>query len=351
MTHWFDNRARLLHPTAACLALLSWVAAAPAQTETPGATVAESAPISDLLQRARDGARRGDWKYTVDSLQRIVADPQGALISLDDRVYESARMQAYRELASLPPAGIDAYHLLYDGEAANLYRAAVASFDFEQLRRVVDRYLFTRSGRGAATTLAGWYIDLGKPGPAITILTDLQALLPEDAESTPTSSAMLAVAYAQLNRGADAHHQLEVLNAIPGLSAEWRERGSEIGAYLQSRMPAWRQTRPLKNWPMLYGGAARTGRMPATQPVLLEGLPWRYELPTRSPPPWNSVIERLAQDNRLLASEMVIDEGRLYVKAGDRLLDLSDLILASVQARVCACMYLFISSFIILLST
>ena len=67
-----------------------------AQADTGGATVAESAPINDLLDRARDGARRGDWKFVVDSLQRVIDDPQGALTTVDGEIYESARMQAYR---------------------------------------------------------------------------------------------------------------------------------------------------------------------------------------------------------------------------------------------------------------
>ena len=107
--------------------LLMLVATASVRADTGAATVAESAPINDLLGRARRGIERGDWKFVVDSLQRVIEEPQGALTTRDGRVYESARMQAYRQLADLPPAAMDAYHLLHDGEAGRLYEEAVES--------------------------------------------------------------------------------------------------------------------------------------------------------------------------------------------------------------------------------
>ncbi len=281
-----------------------------------GATVAESAPISDLLQRARQGVERGDWKYAVDSLQRIIDDPQGALTTLDGQVYESARMQAYRQLAALPQAGKDAYHLLYDGQAAKLYQEAVTACDFEKLQRAVDRYLLTKSGDTAAITLAGWFIDLNKPGAAITILTDLRSLLPDDPELETTISAMLAVAYAQLQRGEEARAHLETLRKDHRLGKKWQERSDQIESFLAGQVPTAEADQRLKSWPMLYGDAARTGRMPATTPVLLEGLPWRYELPLQSPPPWSAVIDKQAQDNLLLVAQMVTDREHLYLKAG-----------------------------------
>ena len=129
------------------LAAAGWVAA-----DERGASVAESAPVSDLLKRARDGVQRGDWKFAVDSLQRIIDDPQGALTTLDGEVYESARMQAYRQLGALPAAGRNTYHLLYDGGALRLYEEALASGDFEKLQHVVDRYLLTAVDSGCEPT-------------------------------------------------------------------------------------------------------------------------------------------------------------------------------------------------------
>ena len=78
------------------------------------ATIEQSAPINNLIKRARQGSERRDWKFTIDSLQRIIDQPQAVLLERSPGLYESARRFAVRELSDLPPEGLAAYRILYD---------------------------------------------------------------------------------------------------------------------------------------------------------------------------------------------------------------------------------------------
>ena len=126
------GRAALVLMVGAMLASISarlWgqavVRQRPAQQRPPAASVKPlspsgpmlietSAPILNLLGRAEEGIARLDWKLAIDSLQRVIEDPEGALVERDDLgsdstpLYESARRQATRRVATLPAEGLAA---------------------------------------------------------------------------------------------------------------------------------------------------------------------------------------------------------------------------------------------------
>ena len=52
-----------------------------AQPRPPAALIETSAPISNLFSRAEEGVARGDWKFAIDCLQRIIDDPQASLVA------------------------------------------------------------------------------------------------------------------------------------------------------------------------------------------------------------------------------------------------------------------------------
>lgn len=322
------------------VSLLSVGSSSRVAAQDKGAIIAESLPILELFRRTAEGRQREDWKLVVDSLQRII-DPeeagQSALVRLGPAdgergaLYESARQRAYRELAALPQAGRDVYHLLYEGEARRWYEQALADYDFEAMRHVVDRYLLTESGADATNTLASWLLDGGKPGPAISILTDLESLdLGAERESVAsperrqgehraraTRAALLAVAHALLHRPDKASGYLDILRRLESVSVGPSDRAERIESYLQRELVDQR-TGLSDSWPMAYGLPARTGRMPSTLPVLMDGLPWRYALPRQSPAPWSAVMERGGKENRVLPAQMVTDGDQLFVKADDQ---------------------------------
>lgn len=169
-----------------------------------------SAPILNLLGRAEEGIARFDWKLAIDSLQRVIEDPEGALVERDDPesgstpLYESARRQATRRLATLPPEGMEAYRILYDGKAKGMLDRARAAHDSETLRQVVERFLLTSSGDDACDLLASWELDAGRPGRALAMLIDLRELVPDSDVPVELVNAKLVAAYSLLGQSEQA---------------------------------------------------------------------------------------------------------------------------------------------------
>ena len=189
------------------------------RTAHPGTAVIEvSAPLANLLARAEEGIARRDWKFAIDSLQRIIDDPSGSLIpvtpvgsadsavaptfqSVDvdcGAVYESTRRQATRRIAALSPAGLHTYRLLYGGKAKRRFDRARATSNAADLRVIVDRYLLTRYGDDAADLLASWALDEGRCVEAVRVLEDVRELIPDSNIPEQLIVAKLAAAYVQL---------------------------------------------------------------------------------------------------------------------------------------------------------
>jgi outer membrane protein assembly factor BamB len=286
------------------------------RADDPGrAEIQGSAPIDDLFERAADGASRQDWKFTVDSLQRIIDDPQGALHSDDEIIYESARRLAYRRLGTLPEAALRTYHLVYDTSAQAQYDRALQAHDAVALRRVVDRYLLTPAGEQAATVLASWLIDGGLPSEALGVLETLQSLNPRSAALTLEVPARVALASAMLGRSELAGATIARLQAMPDLDPTWSERLSRIEDYIATDPVTG--SGPTDQWTMMYGGPLRNGHMPGASPAFLEGLPWRYDLPLKLVAPWARLVDQHAIHPLLLTSQMLASDEALFVKAGD----------------------------------
>ncbi len=121
---------------------------------------------------------------------------------------------------------------------------------------MVDRYLLTQCGDLAAVTLAGWFIDLGKPGSAIAILTDLRNLRRDTGDSTTKAAAMRAVAYAQLHRQSAAAEQIEAIRLGGALDERWEKRLDHIAAYVSVGQP-----RLAEDQQPAVGSSAATGSL------------------------------------------------------------------------------------------
>ncbi|MCO6438248.1 MAG: PQQ-binding-like beta-propeller repeat protein [Phycisphaerae bacterium] len=138
--------------------------------------IEEAPPILNLLQKADEAVAREDWKLAVDSLQRVIDDPGGAMLArkggdgAGGQLYESARRTAIRAVSALPAEGLRTYRILLDGKAKGLYERAKSERDTDALREVVRRYLLTRWGDDAADTLASWALDEGRPVEAAIML-------------------------------------------------------------------------------------------------------------------------------------------------------------------------------------
>jgi len=289
----------------------------------PPFTIVEvSAPIQNLFDRAADGIARSDWKFAIDSLQRIIDNPEGSMVLREDtttgEVYESARRQAIRQLAALPDEGIAAYRSLYDGRAKGIFDRAVLARDGAGLRSIVQRYPLTGIADDAAELLASWALDEGRAAEAASLIENLAITHPDSHLPPERVHGKLAAAYALMGRADAATKEVARIDAgnSDGKDGTTWLQGlvATISSYDQGLHGLQTITR---DWSMFGGSPARTGVMAAVEPALNREAPWSYEQHTVEYSYW----ARQTDDGRpdalpLPAAQMVAADGRLFIRTG-----------------------------------
>lgn len=291
-----------------------------------------SAPILNLFDRADEGIERRDWKYAIDSLQRIIDEPGGSLVPRENGhpsdilVYESTRRRAQRILLDLPPEAMSAYRILYDGKAKGLYERAVADGEIDPLREIIDRFPLTRYGDDACDTLASWLIDEGRYGETIDVLSDCLSIVPEFDVSRVVVEGKLAAALAALGRAGEAKDVI----------ARLRERSANEGS--ERLLDALAEGAITREWADVtndYGIGAHVRATPGPaapapnlQATLVDPVPWRYDLPGNVALIWKRIVNDAPDDPvPVPAVQAVTDGARLFVRRpnGCAALDIDDL--------------------------
>ncbi|MEK6677386.1 MAG: hypothetical protein AABZ47_17255, partial [Planctomycetota bacterium] len=181
------------------------------------AIIEMSAPMANLFARADEGINRQDWKLAIDSLQRIIDDPEGSLIPTHagatpgGQLFEFTRRQAISRLAALPPVALSSYRVLYDGTAKGLFDRAKTARDLRGLREIVTRYPLTTYGDDAADQLAAWALEEGRATDAASLLLDIRLWMRDSDVPKERVLGKLAIAYAMLGMVDYANLTLEVL--------------------------------------------------------------------------------------------------------------------------------------------
>ncbi|MBI4579695.1 MAG: PQQ-binding-like beta-propeller repeat protein, partial [Planctomycetes bacterium] len=282
-----------------------------------------SEEATTLISRAREGQARGDWKLVVDSLQRIIELPGDHVLASSETMYESARLHAQRRLGSLPPEGLRAYRLIYDGEANAMFSRAREEHDEAVLRRLVDRSLLTSVGDDAAVTLADWLMDEGRFLEAGVFLRLVQSVYPDSDLPRWVVPLRLAVCMVGMNRPARAQAILEESAAGPaGNTPEVAARIARVRAYMAGAAATQPVDGP-RDWPMAYGRPSRDGYMAAVEPSLDNPMPWSVPLPVPQPKAGIETVEEFATQRDLMPMADLVTDGRmLVVKSGPSLLGL-----------------------------
>ncbi|HOB73352.1 MAG TPA: PQQ-binding-like beta-propeller repeat protein [Phycisphaerae bacterium] len=284
-----------------------------------------SEEATTLMARARQGIEREDWKLVVDSLQRIVELPGEHVLTSDGRVYEAARRQAQRRIATLPPAGLAAYRLMYDSEAAALLAKAADQHDLALLQSVVDRYLVTKVGDEAGAMLADWLIDEGRFAEAVAVLQLIESIYPDSDLPPWVLPGKLAVCYAGMGRRQRAEAALkEVVASRPAETRPGEALKADEPSVARTRLDLIRAyaERPLKGeetpdaagWTVAYGRPSRDGIMPPVDPSLVENLPWAVPLSLSDE--LSGVVEYARKRKLLPTAQMVAGDRLLIVKSG-----------------------------------
>lgn len=286
-----------------------------------GGVIPESAPIANLFKRVEEGTDREDWKYVVDSLQRIVNDPQDALIETEEGVYQSARHRAEEVLCSLPGPALEAYRLLQDGRAKNLFDHAQATHDRSQMRKVLNRFFATSYGDQAAYHLALWLTDEGQPSRAVSVLSRILHEYPQSDIPRWRLLARLALAQAASGQTLAALETIEELkdtlgaDHMPGESPTETVSLDRLRSYVNDRQDRTAPKRAPVDWPGIMGPQSN-GLMPSVTPSLAIVMPWKVELTPGSMIRWPQDVVPFLDDRRRLPVPHAIADGQtLYVKS------------------------------------
>jgi len=255
----------------------------------PRVLMETSAPVSNLMQRAEDAIVREDWKLAIDSLQRLIDAPDGSLVALDQgnpdtaTIYQSASRYAASRMAHLPPEGLAAYRLLYDGKAKRLYEQAVALHQADGLWTIAHRYVGTQHGGDALETLASWALDDDRPELALRLLHDLRTLVRVQEQDTERIAVMASAAQAMIGALDRAYDTMTPY--IPAVTKQTSDRTwHQIVVYAASHGAKNRYAvdeSTYESWPVAHGRLVGNGRLPSVSPEITSAAAWRYELDER----------------------------------------------------------------------
>ena len=291
-----------------------------AQRVEDAVLIEEPAPIRLLFQRAEEGIARRDWKFAIDSLQRILEDPKGSLVESTDRLrgavtrYESASSRALRRLLALPPEGLEAYRVLYDGRARRLIERAESQHDPSALREIVEHYLASSHGAEAVDRLASWLLDAGAPSRALAVLAAGEVIGQSSggARLREALRAKRAAGYALLGQTASLDAWLERESSSRTLPEWFNEirHLSPVGAdALDARGAA-------PDWPIMGGPPHGHGRMPSVTPSQPIVAQWDRDIGGPASGVWYSrVAEGSTEPRPLPVGHPVLASGRLFLRS------------------------------------
>jgi outer membrane protein assembly factor BamB len=112
---------------------------------------------ANQLAAAADYVEAKEWVEAVSALQKILSREEDVLLPPRDKAtgtWASARAEALRMIAGLPPEGRELYRVAYGPKAEALLKAALKADKPEQLARVAADYLYTDAGPAALAALA-----------------------------------------------------------------------------------------------------------------------------------------------------------------------------------------------------
>jgi len=283
-----------------------------------------------LFERGRTFAADGRYAEAAIVLQRVLDTAGSALISDDRRTYRPLRAAVERLLASLPPAGLEAYRLRADGEARALLGAPDRP-DAAALAQVVERYFLSRWGDDAAYRLGSLYLDEHRFAQAARLFRKVLEIYPDPSVPKRDLWLRLAVASARLGDTAGARKALASLEALVAQNAPADVRAALDAVRAEVRRAEARHAEaPAK--PLLSGSLPPGGRYPplsrrlagARRAMLITAWEggYRYTAPTFSMNRYmgrqaigrRQVIKGWLRWNWLPTAQMIAQEGRLYFR-------------------------------------
>ena len=258
--------------------------------------------IPRYLARGQELARAEQWDKVVDVLHRVVIGDQdifpdlraevlhSAVYSEDDKLFYPARELCLKELARLPPEGLEAYRAAYDVEAKALFAAAEAAEGIGDrlagYSEVYDKYLPSTVGDDALDRAADLHLAQGRFYEALALYRRLVDLYPKDTDRD-TAMVLAKAAYCAARIG-DREHRDVLLERLAGAHGGGRLKvqGESVAVVDLPEHPVMAVRggdagdRP-EEWPVAGGNASRA-RVPEDLPDDLPVRPlWSFRLDER----------------------------------------------------------------------
>ena len=257
-----------------------------------GATLKTDSSVDELMARAEQFSKQGRYDLA-SSLWQTVIDSSNDLVFSNDEWIEktlSHQYELYRSvsgeiedaLSALPIEGIKGYRLNADAEAKEVLSSYVEEDREKALAEVVQRYFLSSFGDDAAFELACLKLDRYEFLPAIRLLEKII----DDYPDSDVNRAEVILRIAALNaRVGDVKRSLKLLEELKKEdSSLLSKRLIQIVEEDIVKVDPSKDNRNIsdKIWPMMMGGASRSGVMPgpARVPDQESGAKWlqKYEL-------------------------------------------------------------------------
>lgn len=210
---------RLVQPGFLLIALLMSPRGA-AQTIEPAMVASATLPESNeavlLSSQAEEAIRRADYRLAFELIERTRQLGAGLAPSPASRTYHPVWRHAQRLLEQLPPAGVEFYRNLHDGEVSARLEQAVAQTDLPELRELFRTFRLSSHWPAVGRELAALLIDLGRYSEAVEVLQELRRAAPDDL----VSAAQLATALARSGAWEAAERLLDDLQKPNGPAAD-----------------------------------------------------------------------------------------------------------------------------------
>jgi len=257
-----------------------------------GATLKTDSEVDELMARAEQFSKQGRYDLA-SSLWQIVIDSSNDLVFSNEEWVErtlSHRYELYRSvsgeienaLSALPAEGLKGYRVNADADANEVLSSYVDEDREKALAEVVRRYFLSSFGDDAAFELACFKLDRYEFLPAIRLL---EKIIDDYPDSNVNRSEVILRIAALNARVGDVQKSLRLIEELK--SDEDSLLPKDLIRMVEediARIDPLKINRNVsdKAWPMILGGASRSGvmRVPVIVPSEKGGAMWvqNYEL-------------------------------------------------------------------------
>ncbi len=259
--------------------------------QTVGLERADAA-VRTHLERAEALLDDQQWGEAVDTLQKVMEDPEGRLVGVTDRRFVSLRAYCHLQMAALPTEALTLYRSRVDATAEQWYRKGVADRDRQQLQNVLEQAFASSWGDDALFVLGEMALESGDHASARWYWQRIVPYRPPPQTpptwpSFPDTDLDLAAVRARLvlisileGSYDQARDELAQFTRLHGgvrgrLGGREVDYAEALGALLAASA-AWPRPTPDSAWPTFAGSPQRNKA--ATHTVDPGGVAWRAAL-------------------------------------------------------------------------